>query len=67
MESLLEAFLEYAPKGSTLVVEMDDQFDVALLPNVWNKKIDGESQQAEWDIRTYYPAVVGVLRSLEVD
>lgn len=55
---LISAILEYAPSGSILVVEADDRFDFELLPG----KISEKRKKDGWDVRSYPPAVVGVLR-----
>jgi len=47
----LETFLEAAPEDSILIVEFDAQFDESQLP-----------QAESWDVRTYSPARVGILR-----
>ena len=49
MLQLLGGLLEAAPDASLFVVESDDRFDFALLP-------DPDS----WDVRSYAPAVVGI-------
>jgi 16S rRNA (guanine966-N2)-methyltransferase len=48
----------HAPKGSILVVEADEAFDFALL-----RQIDATDDTAEWQLRTYPPAVVGLWRN----
>ena len=40
-----------APQGSIFAVESDDDFDFATLPD-----------PDAWDVRPYYPAIVGVYR-----
>lgn len=49
--ALLGQLAADAPPQSTFVVEADARFDMALLPRA-----------AEWDVREYPPAVVGILR-----
>lgn len=49
--TLVELLFRGAPAGSLLVVEADQRFDFARLP-------DAE----QWDVRGYPPAVVGVYR-----
>ncbi len=49
---LLEELLHRAPLGSVCVVEADERFSFDLLP--------GEA--TEWDVRTYFPAFVGIRR-----
>lgn len=51
MLDMVSQFYAAAPAGSCLVVEADERFDFAGL-------IEPES----WDVRTYYPAIVGILR-----
>jgi 16S rRNA (guanine966-N2)-methyltransferase len=49
MLELISRMWEAAPASSVLVVEADEQFDFATLP-----------QRDAWDVRAYPPAVVGV-------
>jgi 16S rRNA (guanine966-N2)-methyltransferase len=51
MLELLGGLIQAAPVKSIFVVEADDRFDYALLPD----------PQA-WDVRSYPPAVIGVYR-----
>ncbi len=51
MLALVETLLERARAGGVLVVEADERFDFGRLPRA-----------EDWDIRTYPPAVVGVLQ-----
>ena len=51
MLELIATFAERAPAGSILVVEADEHFDYALLPHA-----------AEYDVRVYPPAVIGIWR-----
>jgi len=51
MEKQMVTLLESAPPESILIVEFDDQFDAAQLPDAEN-----------WDVRVYYPAHVGIYR-----
>ena len=51
MNSLIAGLIELAPKGSAFAVEGDPRADFSLLP-----------QPDEWDVRRYYPAVVGLFR-----
>jgi 16S rRNA (guanine966-N2)-methyltransferase len=53
MRALIASVTHAAPVGSIVVVESDERFDFAELPDE-----GGES----WDVRTYPPAVVGVWR-----
>ena len=56
---LIEAILAYVPVGSIVVVESDPRFDFELLPGPVAQK----KERVGWDVRTYSPAVVGVLRT----
>ncbi len=49
MLELIERMWKACPVGSAIVVESDDRFDHALLPD-----------PEEWDSRRYAPAVVGI-------
>ncbi len=51
MLALIEKLLTAAPPGSQMMVESDDRFDFAQLPSA-----------LQWDVRPYYPAVVGLYR-----
>jgi len=53
MVSLVQQVLDRATSGSLIVVEADERFDFALLP-----------QPERWDIRVYSPAIVGLLEVL---
>jgi 16S rRNA (guanine966-N2)-methyltransferase len=55
MLELLGELLQSAPKKSIFLVEADERFDFALLPD-----------QKAWDIRTYQPAVIGIYRKQEI-
>ncbi len=46
---LVESFVSFAPRGSLIVVEADENFDVGALP-----------RHDEWDVRQYLPAVVAI-------
>lgn len=59
MLSLITDMLKHAPSGSIFLVEADERFDFDLLPGGVRKEKRGEG----WDVRTYYPAVVGVWRT----
>jgi 16S rRNA (guanine966-N2)-methyltransferase len=52
IRQLLATLLDLAPAGSLLAVESDERFDFSLLPRA-----------EDWGVRTYPPAVVGVLRT----
>ncbi len=59
MLDLIEAILEQAPSGSTMVVEADERFDFSLLRGeVMETRYD-----EGWDVRKYSPAIVGVWRT----
>ncbi len=51
MLQLIGRLVDSCPPGSVIVVEADDRFDLALLP-----------QKERWDIRPYPPAVIALLR-----
>lgn len=51
MLEIVSVFYAAAPIGSCLIVEADEHFDFATL-------IEPEA----WDVRRYYPAIVGILR-----
>lgn len=59
MLGLIAAMIKYAPQGSTIAVESDERFDYALLP----EGVKVERDEQGWDVRTYPPAKVGVLRT----
>lgn len=52
MIDLIERLIAAAPLQSTLVVESDQRFDLALLP-----------QAAVWETRVYPPAVISIFRT----
>ena len=52
MLALIEQLLRHAPAESQFAVEADERFDFGLLP-----------QADRWDVREYWPAVVGILRT----
>jgi 16S rRNA (guanine966-N2)-methyltransferase len=54
MLSLIDTLVVRAAPGSALVVEADERFGFSRLP-----------QAADWDVRAYPPAIVGVLRIAE--
>lgn len=54
MLKLIGTLLEKAPVRSMFLIEADETFDVSLLPRA-----------DEWDVRTYLPAVIGLLRVTE--
>lgn len=56
MLALIDWACRAAPPGSNIVVEADARFDFHQLP-----------QAERWNVRTYPPAVVGVLRIAEDD
>ena len=49
MSHLIGKMMDYVPKESLVVVEADERFDVQDLP-----------RSAEWDVRKFPPAVVGL-------
>jgi len=51
MLELLGGLIEAAPEKSIFLVEADERFDYALLPD-----------PKTWDVRSYPPAVIGVYR-----
>ena len=57
MLALIETVVRLAPDESVIVVEADDRFDCSQL----TAETSGESGVAQWQIREYSPAVVGVL------
>lgn len=58
MFDLIERIQQHAPPGSIVVVEADDQFDFSLLTDDVE-----DGQQADWLVRAYPPAVVGIWRA----
>ena len=50
IRSLIARLLDAAPDGSLMVVESDERFDFAVLP-----------EPNRWDVRRHRPAVVGIL------
>ena len=67
MNDLIQQVLRLAPTGSTLVVEADERLDFGLLPAVWGDSPNDDQESAEWDVRAYPPAIVGVLRHPKTD
>jgi 16S rRNA (guanine966-N2)-methyltransferase len=55
MLELIQRVHQHAPAGSILIVEADERFDFAVLP-------DGLNGVGTWDVRTYLPAVIGIWR-----
>lgn len=54
LEDMLEIVSEFyaaAPTGSCVVVEADERFDFATLV-----------EASDWDVRSYHPAIVGIVR-----
>src|SRR6185295_6094529 len=51
MLALISGLVERSPAGSVFVLEADEQFDFGRL-----------GHPAEWDVRAYPPAVVGIYR-----
>jgi 16S rRNA (guanine966-N2)-methyltransferase len=58
MLELITAILETSPEGSIMVVEADEAFNFELLPG----NIAERRRENGWQIRTYFPAVVGIWR-----
>ncbi|MEO0530955.1 MAG: RsmD family RNA methyltransferase [Planctomycetota bacterium] len=58
MLGLIDTLLKAAPAESMMVVEADERFDFAQLPG----HVKQHRSEQGWDVRTYAPAVVGVLR-----
>jgi 16S rRNA G966 N2-methylase RsmD len=56
MLALIGDLLEMAPSESVFVVEADETFDFERLP-----------QTDQWQIREYFPAVVGIYRKASVE
>jgi 16S rRNA (guanine966-N2)-methyltransferase len=56
MIELVGRIQEYAPPGSILIVEADEQFDI-------NALLQTPTPGASWDRRVYSPAVVGIWRN----
>jgi 16S rRNA (guanine966-N2)-methyltransferase len=54
MLELIGGLIETAPENSVFVVEADERFDFALLP-----------EADKWDVRTCAPAVIGIYRKRE--
>ena len=52
MLELVQRMIHMTPQHSIVVVEADDRFDMAELPDA-----------DRWDIRSYPPAIVGVYRN----
>jgi 16S rRNA (guanine966-N2)-methyltransferase len=52
MLDCIERFVTQAPAESIVLVEADERFDFGLL-----------AEAERWDVRTYSPAVVGILRT----
>ena len=59
MLALVSAIMDHAPAESIFLVEADERFDFHLLPG----EVAAERRLPGWDVRTYPPAVVGLLRS----
>jgi 16S rRNA (guanine966-N2)-methyltransferase len=56
MFELIERVQQYAPPGSILIVEADEQFDFDSL-------LKDQTSSESWDRRVYSPAVVGIWRN----
>lgn len=60
MLDLIDRLAVAAPGGSILVIEADERFDFGKLTSP--EGVGGNSQAADWNVRTYSPAVVGIGR-----
>lgn len=58
MLDLITLLLKHAPDSSIFVVEADDRFSFDALPH----GVRADRHSDGWDVRTYTPAVVGLLR-----
>jgi 16S rRNA (guanine966-N2)-methyltransferase len=56
MLELVGRIQQHAPPTSILIVEADEQFDLALLPH-------SPDNNEQWDVRKYLPAVIGIWRA----
>jgi 16S rRNA (guanine966-N2)-methyltransferase len=56
MLDLLTGLIQAAPAESVFVVEADGRFEFGRLP-----------ERAQWDVRSYPPAVVGIFRKMSTD
>jgi hypothetical protein len=56
MIELIARVQEYAPPGSIVIVEADEQFDFDSL-------FQNQMSNTSWDRRVYLPAVVGIWRN----
>jgi hypothetical protein len=56
MLELIGRIQQYAPPGSILIVEADEQFDFDML-------LKDQTSSAAWDRRVYSPALVGIWRN----
>ncbi len=55
MLELVGRIQQHAPPASILIIEADEQFDLALLR-------DAPDNNEQWDVRNYLPAVIGIWR-----
>jgi 16S rRNA (guanine966-N2)-methyltransferase len=55
MIELIGRIQEYAPPGSIVIVEADEQFEFDVLRS-------NSPREGEWNFRTYSPAVIGIWR-----
>ena len=58
MLELVSAVLKHVPPASIVIIEADERFDFNSLPG----GTIGDKHDADWQVRTYAPAVVGVWR-----
>jgi 16S rRNA (guanine966-N2)-methyltransferase len=59
MLELLVRIQQAAPRGSILIVEAEVPFDFDVIRNATN----GKGERADWDIRVYQPAIIGIWRA----
>ena len=70
--TLMNQVFRVAPVGSLFVVESDSPFYFYLLKNpatlstTLTDEEKNANQNTEWDVREYYPAVVGIWRSIKM-
>ena len=62
MLQLIGAVIDFAPPESIVVVEADERFDFSLLPG----EVAQQRREPGWDVRSYPPAVIGILRKSEI-
>ena len=62
MLALVTAVMQRAPAESIFMIEADERFDFHLLPG----EVAPTRRDPGWDVRSYPPAVVGVLRKFDL-